>query len=316
MIPAPEAFTPAWWLRNPHLQTIWPVLFRRPRQLDYRTERLELDDGDFLDLAWRGPAQGPLVLMLHGLQGSIHSHYARGLIPRLNASGYRVCLMHFRGCSGEPNRLDRSYHSGETGDLTRVVEYLQQVAGELHATIGFSLGGNVLLKWLGEQGERAPLRKAVAISVPFLLADAAERMNSGLSRLYQRHLVNSLRRDYKRKFSRRSSPLQIDVDRLDSFWTFDDQVTAPLHGFRDVQDYYQSASCRPFLGTIQVETLIVHACDDPFMFDATSPRNDELSPSTQLLLSPHGGHVGFVSGRWPWQPRYWLDRCITDWLAH
>ncbi len=308
-------FQPAWWLRSPHLQTLWPFLFRRPRRLPHRTERLELEDGDFLDLAWCGAENAPLILMLHGLQGSIHSHYARGLIPRLNQAGYQVCLMHFRGCSGEPNRLDRGYHSGETGDLARVVDHLLQRSGAIHAAIGFSLGGNVLLKWLGEQGGQAGVGRAIAVSVPFRLADAAQRMDRGFSRLYQRHLVHSLRRDYRRKFASRPAPLAVDVDQLDSFWSFDDQVTAPLHGFRDVHDYYQQASCRPYLGAIRTETLIIHACDDPFMFCGTVPDETELSASTRLLLNDHGGHVGFVGGPWPWQPRYWLDDCISDWLG-
>lgn len=315
MTDTPDGFEPPWWLRNPHLQTLWPFLFRRPRRLPHRKQRLELDDGDFLDLAWHGPEDGPLVLMLHGLEGSVRSHYARGLLSSLGCAGYRVCLMHFRGCSDEPNRLDRGYHSGETGDLSRVMEHLQRSAGAVHGVIGISLGGNVLLKWLAEQGTDAPVRSAMAVSVPFRLADAARRMDRGLSRLYQRHLVRHLQASYLRKYASRPSPLTVAIDRLDNFWRFDDQVTAPLHGFAGVDDYYRRSSSRQYLHAIRIPTLIVHASDDPFMFPDTPPEPAELSASCRLLLSTHGGHVGFVGGRWPWRPDYWLDRQALAWFG-
>ena len=298
-------FRPLWWLRNPHLQTLWPVFLRRRPRTELRLERLELNDGDFLDLAWHDAA-GPLVLVLHGLEGSLHSHYAAALMESLARHGYHAVFMHFRGCSGEPNRLDRAYHSGDTGDVATVAAHVTCVSGKpLFGVIGYSLGGNVVLKWLGEQGDAAPARTAVAVSVPFRLADGARRMGQGLSRIYERHLVGRLQAGYKRKFSARALPLKIEVDTLDSFWTFDDQVTAPLHGFRDVHDYYEQSSSRGYLRSIRRPTLILHARDDPFMFADTVPGIDEISDSVILEVSRHGGHVGFVSGRL--LPRYWLE---------
>jgi predicted alpha/beta-fold hydrolase len=304
-------FRPAWWLPGAHLQTLWPTLFRPRPRLALRRERLEMPDGDFLDLSWldrRRP--GPRVLILHGLEGSLRSHYAGGLMHTLGRAGFDPVLMHFRNCGDEPNRLPRSYHSGETGDLDWVVSYLARAQRPVRAAVGFSLGGNQLLKWLGEQGSRAPLVTAVAVSVPFVLADAARRLDQGLSRLYQRHLLTRLRASYRRKFSTLPSPLDVDPDSLRNFRAYDDRITAPLHGFAGVDDYYTRSSSRPFLGRIAVPTLILHARDDPFMFPDTCPAPDELGEHVVLELSAHGGHVGFVQGPAPWQARYWLDERV------
>ena len=178
-------FTPAWWLRSPHLQTLWPVFFKKRHDLDLKDEQVELEDGDFIDLCWSKRTSDKTVLVLHGLEGDINSHYINGIIYRLEQSGYRPVLMHFRGCSGRVNRLARAYHSGETGDLSYIVEYINEVTGSYpYAAIGFSLGGNVLLKWLGETGKNNPLKKAVAVSVPFRLHDAAKRLEQGISKIY------------------------------------------------------------------------------------------------------------------------------------
>ena len=301
---------------GPHLQTLWSTFFRRRPKLALETERIKLDDGDFIDLLWRGDGESrPLVLILHGLEGSVRSHYAAGLIQRLDREGFDACFMHFRGCSGEPNRLDRGYHSGETGDLQQVVDHIDRRLGRpVEAAVGFSLGGNVLLKWLGEQGGDAPVRCAVAVSVPYRLADAAERMDQGFSRLYQRHLLSRMRRRYLTKFRDRPSPLDVDVSKLQNFRQFDDAVTAPLHGFAGADDYYARSSSRQYLPAIRVPTLLIHAADDPFMFPDTAPTPDELPASVELALSPHGGHVGFVGGWLPLRPRYWIDDRVSAWL--
>jgi len=199
-----------------------------PAPLELSLHRLELDDGDFLDLCWSKNTSDKTVLVLHGLEGNINSHYINGILYELEQSGFKPVLMHFRGCSGEPNRLDRSYHSGDTGDLRQVVDHIWRLGYRLRGAVGFSLGGNVLLKWLGEQGEDVIVERAAAISVPYRLADAARRMNEGFSRFYQRHLVSRLRRKYLEKFSDRPSPLDVDVRGLKTFFQFDDQVTAPL----------------------------------------------------------------------------------------
>ncbi len=309
-------FKPAWWLRGPNQQTMWSVFFRKPASLDLIPERLELDDGDFLDLVWTGSGTGKTVLILHGLEGNKDSPYANGMLKALSDSGYHCCLMHFRGCSGEPNRLPRSYHSGETGDLQQVINHINvHHQKEVFAAIGYSLGGNVLLKWLGEKRDHAALNTAVAVSVPFSLDDAARRMGKGFSRVYEKHLVSKLQEKYRQKFVKIASPLNVDIDQLNSFYLFDDQVTAPLHGFHGVDDYYARSSCGQFLKQITKPTLILHASDDPFMWPDTAPLESDLSPTVRLEVSEKGGHVGFVSGTWPWKPEYWLEKRILLWLA-
>ena len=305
-----------WWLKSAHLQTMFASLFRRRPRLALRRERIELDDGDFLDLDWGPRTRGPVVLVLHGLEGSSDSPYARGMLEIAHAYGWRGVVMHFRGCSGEPNRLPRSYHSGDTRDLAQVVSHLR-ANGDAPALagVGYSMGGNVLLKWLGERGAGAPLAAAVAVSVPYTLSLTADRLTQGLSRVYQRRLIGDLRAKLHRKFSERASP--IDLERAHSsrnFWEFDDRVTAPLHGFEDVHDYYTRSSSRQYLRNIAVPTLMLHAEDDPFMTPDVLPSRGELSPSVLLEISAHGGHVGFVHGSLPWRPRYWLEERIPAFL--
>jgi len=310
-----SAFRPAWWLRGPHAQTLWPTFFRRRVDLPGERERLELPDGDFLDLVWTGPEAGPVVLVLHGLEGSLESHYAAHLIALLSRRGYRVGFVFFRGCSGEPNRLPRSYHSGDTGDLDHLARVVLPARGlNLHAAVGYSLGGNVLLKWLGERGDDAPLERAAAVSVPFVLADAARRLDEGFSRVYQRHLMGRLRASFRRKFARMPCPLDVRVEELEGFRAFDDAVTAPLHGFAGADDYYRQSSSRQYLPRIRRPTLILHSRDDPFMYPRSAPRADELPDCVRLELSGRGGHVGFVSGPWPWRAQYWAQRRIGEWL--
>jgi len=314
-------FKPAWWLRSPHLQTLWPVFFKKRHRLDLQAEQVELEDGDFIDLCWsKHPTEAgsseKTVLVLHGLEGSLSSHYANGIMFQLARSGYRTVFMHFRGCSGRTNRLPRAYHSGETGDLSFIVEHVKNKTGRYpYATIGFSLGGNVLLKWLGETGNNNPLKKAVAVSVPFRLGDAAERLEFGLSKIYRHHLLSSLRKTYIDKFNIIKSPLNVDVNRLRSFREYDDKITAPLHGFRGAEDYYEKCSSRQFLKDIRVPTCIIHALDDPFMFASTIPEVRELSAHIDFLLTDNGGHVGFVSGKSPFTADYWCEKKILEYIS-
>ena len=308
------AFRPAWWLPGHHLPTLWPALFRRRPRTAIERERLELADGDFIDLSWHGQEGRPVVLLLHGLEGGIDSHYARPLLKSLARHGYRGCLFHFRGCSGEPNRLPRSYHSGDTGDLDEVVRHILASGQPLKAAVGISLGGNVLLKWLGERGEAAPLEQAMAISVPFLLAEAADRLDRGFSRLYQAHLLNSLKRKYREKFSQMPSPVRVDLSRIRNFRQWDDQVTAPLHGFAGADDYYRRSSCRQFLPEIRRPTLILHDRDDPFLWPDALPREEELPETVRLEVARGGGHAGFVGGALPGLGRYWMCQRLIEWL--
>lgn len=311
-------FKPAWWLPNPHLQTLWPAVIRRNiKNLELERERLELPDGDFIDLDWVDKnLQGPLVIILHGLEGSIDSHYAKGMLLAIHQQGWRGVFMHFRGCSGEPNRLERGYHSGETTDFGFLVQTLRErePATPLGA-IGYSLGGNVLLKWLGETASKNYLKAAIAISVPFELHKAAERIQEGFSRFYQWYFLKCLRDRLEEKFQK--YPPSIDFSFLATVETmrdFDNKLTAPLHGFIDANEYYTTASSRQYLGAIQVPTLIVHAKDDPFMTEDVIPKVMELSEYVKLEVTEAGGHVGFVGGKYPWKPVYWLEERVPKFL--
>lgn len=295
------------------MQTLWPSLLRRRPRLPLERQRVELADGDFIDLA-TVRNEGATVLVIHGLEGGLESHYAAGILAALTGAGFEPVFMHLRGCSDEPNRLARSYHSGATEDLAAVISHLaDRPQGPPLATIGYSLGGNLLLKHLGENAQPG-MRAGIAVSVPFLLRDAMLRLGLGASRIYQRHLVGRLKASYERKFAVIPSPLELDLEGIRDFFAFDDQVTAPLHGFAGAEDYYARCSCRPFLKRIDTATLIIHAKDDPFMFERTVPREDELGPGVRLELAPGGGHVGFVAGALPWRPEYWLETRIIKYL--
>jgi predicted alpha/beta-fold hydrolase len=309
-------FKPAWWLPGPHLQTVWPLV-RRRNNMPTRRERLELPDGDFLDLDWTLRGDGPLVIVLHGLEGSIRSHYAGAIMQALDMHGMRSVLMHFRGCSGEPNRLARSYHSGETGDLEFVLQLLRgRYPDAPMAAVGYSLGGNVLLKYLGERGADCVLQAAAAVSVPFDLHNAARRLERGVSRIYQWQLLRRLRGSIRMKFNMRSAPVALDdLDSLDTFRRFDDRVTAPLHGFRDVDDYYTRSSSRQYLQHIRIPTYILHSRDDPFMSPDAVPGETDLAEAVTLEISAGGGHVGFVYGNLPWRAGYLPDSAVPGFLS-
>lgn len=322
-----NGFRPARWLPGGHLQTLFSPLLRRRPQLPRQRQRLALSDGDFLDLDWYGPESttGPCIILLHGLTGSAESPYILGQQQALAARGWRSVAVNWRGCSGEPNQRARSYHSGASDDLAEVVSHLrQQLPQHDLAAVGYSLGGNVLLKYLGECGADCPLQAAAAVSVPFRLDQCADRIGEGFSRVYQARFLRDLLAyvaNKRRLFAHHGlSAEQARLDALgtlegmDSLWDFDDRVTAPLHGFASAADYYQRCSSRFFLAGIQVPTLIVQALNDPFVYPHSVPELAELSASTRMELHPRGGHVGFIEGP-PWQPGYYLERRLPEWLA-
>lgn len=283
-------------------------------------ERFELADGDFVDLAWSGPiSQGnkPLLVLFHGLEGSIHSHYAKGLFGHLQRQGNEAVLMHFRGCSGEPNRLLQAYHSGAIEDAQALIAELgRRFPGKPMVAIGYSLGGNMLVNLLA-RGCPTELTAAVVISAPLQLASCADRVNQGFSRVYQSYLLRTMRANLQSKIrhqaaaSARWQPEQ--VSRIATLRDFDEQVTAPLHGFNSADHYYQTCSGLGLLARIAIPTLVIHAADDPFMTQAVIPEPDQLSPMVRYELSRRGGHVGFVHGT-PWRPRFWLEERISQWL--
>lgn len=309
-------FQPAWWLKNPHLQTIWSTIVSRQVNLTLRRERLELPDGDFLDLDWAGNHGDHVVLVLHGIVGSSQSSYIKGILNAIVAEGWQGVLMHFRGCSEECNRLPRGYHSGETGDLDFVIqEIMKNRPKATLSIIGFSLGGNVLLKWLGERENNTFIKCAVAVSVPFDLIKVANRMCQGFSQVYQWWLLRKLKDALSKKFNQMESPIDLHyLKKVKTFWEFDDKITAPLHGFAGVNEYYASSSSRQYLKHIATPTLILHAMDDPFMTVTAIPKIDELSQNVTLELSDMGGHLGFIAGNIPGRPQYWLEDRIPAFL--
>jgi len=300
---------------------MYSTLVRRLKAPIDKTERLELPDGDFIDLCWavNGLSDtAPLVVFLHGLGGGVDSSYVAGQMLAFNRKGWRAVLMHFRGASHEPNRLPRAYHSGDTADLNYFLRILaEREPNTRKAVVGVSMGGNILLKWLGEQGAQSFIHAAVAISVPFQLRLVADRVNQGFSRFYQAYLLRRLRYIFARKFEKHAEALPVSLEKLDTlrcFWTFDEHVTAPLFGFPHVHAYYREASSRQYLSSIATPTLIIHALDDPFMTPDAMPCLDELSPDITLEVSSKGGHVGFIMGHVPGQPVYWLDQRTPEFL--
>jgi uncharacterized protein len=315
-----SSFHPPWWATNRHVQTIWPRFFQRRMALTVRKQRLTLPDGDFVDLAW-GAAPAELrgvVVLFHGLEGSIHSHYANDMMATLEKQGLQVVLMHFRGCSGEVNLLPRAYHSGETEDALFFLQLLQQLYPDTpKVAIGFSLGANMLLKLLGENPAQTYLQAAVAISAPMRLAECADSINRGFSRLYQKYLLTSMLKNLRNKMQRMTFPAALSaekVSQLRNFRDFDHHVTAPLHGYAGADDYYQKCSAIDYIKHIQTPTLILHAKDDPFMNHKVIPSLQHLSAAVRLEVSEHGGHVGFMQGS-PWRPKIWLHKRVSEFLA-
>lgn len=320
-----HCFRPVWWLNNPHLQTFYPALLRKTKPLPRKRQRLLTPDGDFLDLDWFGEDKNTLVILLHGLSGSSQSSYILGLQQVLQAQGITSVAINFRGCSGEPNHLARCYHSGETEDIEFVYQSLrQQYPHAQLAAVGFSLGGNVLLKWLGEQGGSLKLNAAVAVSVPLVLSECATKLDHGFSRVYRQYLLDELKQYIHNKYRYLDThDCQEEADKLkqlgdlsdiNSFWQYDDRVVAGLHGFKNAHDYYQRASSRQFLSKIQLPTLVIQAEDDPFMTKAVLPTEEELAPQVRLEIYNGGGHVGFVSRQKLFRPDYWLDSRIPAFL--
>lgn len=316
-----SAFRPHPLLRNPHLQTLAPYLLRPLPPLVLRVERMETPDGDFVDVGWSGEHNtgASIAVLLHGLTGGFQSKYLRGLAQRLIEKGWRVAMLQFRGAGAEPNRTHRMYNHGDTADLRWLWQELRrrEPATRLVAT-GWSLGGNVLLKALSEEGADVPLERACAASVPFRLLECAERLRNGFSRLYQRRLLGDLQLSIRRKHLAVAVPEGVDLDAAllaRDFFAFDDAYTAPLNGYRDSQDYYARASCGQYLGDVRCPTLVINALDDPFMVPEIVPTATQLAPEVTLELARNGGHVGFVAAGARGEPLYWLEQRIAEYLG-
>jgi len=316
-----QHFVPMPGARNPHLQTMLPRLIRRRLQFTPQWQRLELPDGDFVDLAWsedpHGAKHKPRLVVFHGLEGSLHSPYAHGLVHAAKQRGWLAVVMHFRGCSGEPNRLKRIYHSGETEDGTWFLHWLHREFGAAPtAAVGYSLGGNMLGCLLGKADDTLPLNAAVIVSAPLVLEACSYHMDKGFSRFYQHYLLNLLKGNAMRKLKAYPDSLPVDIARLRRMRRirdFDDLITAKIHGFTDAIDYYRRCSAMPLLPQIRKPVLIIHAKDDPFMDHHSIPPQEQLPANVEYQLTEQGGHVGFVSGTLR-KPEMWLERRIPDWL--
>jgi predicted alpha/beta-fold hydrolase len=310
-----------WWLPGAHLQTLYPYFALRRPAPAYRRSRWETPDGDFIDLDWIDADRStPLIALFHGLEGNSRSHYAAALMRGVVRRGWRGVVVHFRGCGGEPNRLPRAYHSGDADEIGWILERLREseAGGPLFA-VGISLGGNALLKWLAREQQRAGsvVRAAASISAPVDLMTAGDRLGRGLNWFYGRHFLETLRAKSLEKLSR--FPGLYDgaaVRRAATLRTFDNLVTAPLHGFRDTDDYWTRASSKPDLDRIEVPTLLVHARNDPFLPGRHLPEPGQSSRMIEFELPDTGGHVGFAAGPFPGNLDWLPERLLGFFERH
>ena len=308
-------FHPPAFLRNGHIQTILPALLPRRLSIAFEHERLELNDGDFLDLGWALNGKDRLAILTHGLVGSSEGVYIRGMATALQAAGWDALAWNLRGCGKEMNRLPRSYHSGETGDLGTVIRLAAKKYSRI-ALIGFSLGGNLTLKYLGEASPHPAVIGAVAISVPIDLAASVRALDQHwTNRIYRRHLIKSLIAKVEAKALR--FPDQLDTSRIRTirtFQEFDDRYTAPIHGFRNAADYWNKSSARQYLDRVTIPTLLLNARNDPFLAPECFPFAEAEQNAAVFLEAPEsGGHLGFIDLTRGSEP--WCERRVVDFLA-
>jgi len=306
-----------WWLPGGDLQTLYAALIGRARAR-WARERWETPDGDFIDVDHLpGNPQAPLVVMFHGLEGGSSSHYAVALAQELGRLGWRGAVPHFRGCSGELNRLPRAYHSGDAAEIGWILRRFRAIAGTAPLFgCGVSLGGNALLKWLGEDAQAKHLiMAAAAVSAPVDLMAAGDALGRGFNRVYTRAFLVTMKEKGARKLERFPGVFDAAaLRRVRTLRDFDNIVTAPLHGFRDTDDYWTRASSKPGLARIEVPTLLLNARNDPFLPGGSLPRPQEVSPAVRCEFPEEGGHVGFVGGPFPGRLD-WLPRRLTAFFA-
>jgi uncharacterized protein len=307
-------FRPPFFLCNGHIQTILSALLRPRADVGFQRERLELIDGDFLDLGWSRIGADRLVILSHGLEGSADAGYNRGMAAKLNAAGWDVLVWDFRGCSQETNRLPRLYHSGETGDLGAVIDFAATRYSRI-ALVGFSLGGNLTLKYLGESSPHPAIISAAAVSAPLDLAATARALDRHWSnRIYLRSFIKSLVAKVEAKAVRFPDKFDVSgIRMIRTFEEFDGRYTAPVHGFRDAEDYWEKTSARQFLDRITVPTLILIACDDPLLTPESFPVAEaEGNPCLFLEMPKSGGHLGFIDLARGFEP--WSERRVVEFL--
>lgn len=313
-----SSYHPPKWLPSGHLQTIYPALFRRFAHVTHRIERLELADGDFVDLEWSGNCRSKLAILSHGLEANVKTGYIQGMAAALIRHGWDVLAWNFRGCSDEPNRKLRMYHSGETEDFHAVISHaLENHPARSIDLIGFSLGGNITLKYLGERPDRISprLHRAVAFSVPCDLACSSAQLARISNKIYMERFLIDMRRKVRMK--KQLFPDQLDLtglSKIRTFHEFDNRYTAPIHGFRDAVDYWERNSCRQFLPKITLPALLVSAANDPFLGPNCYPHLEATkSEFFHFEMPQNGGHVGFHSaGR---NGAYWSEERAIEFLS-
>lgn len=311
-------FTAAKGLTNPHLQTLAPRLIRKKALFEPIWQTLDTPDGDFLDLAWsedwqqERAARKPIFVLFHGLEGCFYSPYANGLMHAFSSQGWLAVMMHFRGCSGKPNHTARAYHSGETEDARHFLRHLNHLfPDQTKVAVGISLGGNMLANYLADYRDEPLLDAATIVSAPLDLSACAERIEQGFSKVYKTYLLSSLKKNALRKHHLLKGELDLSyqsIKRVTKLMEFDDLITAPLHGFKDAQDYYQRCSGIRRLKEIRLPTQIIHAKDDPFMTPDVIPKF-VLPDNIDYRLFDQGGHVGFLTGS-AIKPRFWLEEAL------
>lgn len=316
-------YSPPFWLRNAHANTIVGGRFRKVPAPPYRRERIDTPDGDFIDIDWasgHGRNNGNHVAVVsHGLEGSSDKPYIRGMVRALTGAGWDVAAWNFRGCSGELNRLLRSYHSGDTEDLDTVIDHVAGRGYSRIALVGFSLGGSLTLKYLGERGDGLPVDAAVVISVPCDLIHGMRQLDRNQNRIYAYRFLRSLRDKYVRKAKRFPDALDIQaVERIRTLRDFDDIYTAPVHGFRSAFDYWRRCSSLRFIPEIRRPTLILNAADDSFLAGNCYPVDTVArNPNVRLHVPEHGGHIGFMDSAADGTTRdtSYAELCTMTWLS-
>lgn len=295
-------------LISPHFETIYPALFRRVPEVDYTRERIDTPDGDFLDLDWIKQDSKQVIIISHGLEGDSHRPYVRGMARTFAEEGFDVLAWNFRGCSGEMNRTLRFYHSGAIDDLKLIIDHAWKSGYEHINLVGFSLGGNLTLKFLGEYGTDAGIHRAIAISVPLELHTSCVKISEPQNFLYSRRFLRNLSEKVRKKAIMMPDKLDTEpLSRINTLMEFDDLYTAPIHGFADARDYYAKCSSLYALDQITTPTLIINAANDPFLSSDCYPVEElKKHPAITLEVPDYGGHVGFTS----FNPdkRYWSER--------
>ena len=316
-----STFKPAWWLSNCHLQTMAAKWLRRDLTITTIDETLTTPDNDIIDLAWTelptSDLVKPIVVILHGLEGSIDSHYAKGMMRRIKAQNWIGVVVHFRGCGKQDNLKASSYHSGFTTDIEFVSKRLQALfPHHPKSIIGFSLGGNVLVQLLAQLSNNAPYSSATVICAPLDLASCSQRINRGFSKIYQKYLVDMLKKNALKKV-KRGLVTHINERRIRSIrtmWEFDEHVTAPINQYANAHDYYHRASGLVNINKITIPTLIIHAEDDPFLAHDKITSQPVLNSNIRFEVSKKGGHVGFIAQKSLFTHDFWLEQRTVSYI--